>query len=32
MVECQIMAFDQRGHGDTKTEDDDNLSAEILAK
>lgn len=30
MVECQIMAFDQRGHGDTHTSDDTDLSAETL--
>lgn len=32
MVECQVMAFDQRGHGDTKTSDDSDLSADTLAK
>lgn len=32
MVECQIMAIDQRGHGDTQTSDDADLSAETLAR
>ncbi|MCL4113190.1 UNVERIFIED_CONTAM: hypothetical protein GTU68_021587 [Idotea baltica] len=32
MVECQVMAFDQRGHGDSFTSDDLNLSADVLAK
>ncbi|KAB7500830.1 Protein phosphatase methylesterase 1 [Armadillidium nasatum] len=32
MVECQVMAFDQRGHGDTCTTDDTDLSADTLAK
>ncbi|XP_042221270.1 protein phosphatase methylesterase 1-like isoform X2 [Homarus americanus] len=31
MVECQVMAIDQRGHGDTHTTDDTDLSAETLA-
>nr|XP_045621002.1 protein phosphatase methylesterase 1-like [Procambarus clarkii] len=31
MVECQVMAVDQRGHGDTRTTDDSDLSAETLA-
>lgn len=31
MVECQIIAIDMRGHGDSKTEDDDDLSASTLA-
>ncbi|KAK7086007.1 Protein phosphatase methylesterase 1 [Halocaridina rubra] len=30
MVECQLMAFDQRGHGDTFTSDDTDLSADTL--
>ncbi|XP_073253213.1 protein phosphatase methylesterase 1-like isoform X1 [Porites lutea] len=29
---CQILAIDLRGHGDTTTEDDYNLSADTLAK
>ncbi|XP_071551344.1 protein phosphatase methylesterase 1 isoform X2 [Panulirus ornatus] len=32
MVECQVMAMDQRGHGDTHTTDDSDLSAEALAR
>uniref|UniRef100_A0A183BQY1 protein phosphatase methylesterase-1 n=1 Tax=Globodera pallida TaxID=36090 RepID=A0A183BQY1_GLOPA len=27
-IECQILAPDLRGHGETKTKDDNNLSAE----
>ncbi|XP_068211561.1 protein phosphatase methylesterase 1 [Palaemon carinicauda] len=30
MVECQVMAFDQRGHGDTRTVNDCDLSADTL--
>ncbi|KAK7580213.1 hypothetical protein V9T40_000842 [Parthenolecanium corni] len=32
MVECQILAIDMRGHGDTTTENDDDLSAATLAQ
>ncbi|XP_076052134.1 protein phosphatase methylesterase 1 isoform X2 [Oratosquilla oratoria] len=32
MVECQALAFDQRGHGDSKTTDDVDLSADTLAR
>lgn len=32
MVECQVMAFDQRGHGDTRTSNDEDLSAETLSR
>ena len=32
MVECQVMAFDQRGHGETQTQNDGDLSAERLAR
>ncbi|KAK4299029.1 hypothetical protein Pmani_028665 [Petrolisthes manimaculis] len=31
MVECQMVAVDLRGHGDTRTSDDTDLSAETLA-
>lgn len=31
MVECQVLAIDQRGHGDTHTKDDGDLSASTLA-
>ncbi|XP_053632083.1 protein phosphatase methylesterase 1 isoform X1 [Cherax quadricarinatus] len=31
MVECQLIAIDQRGHGDTQTSDNVDLSAETLA-
>ena len=32
MVHCQVVAIDLRGHGSSVTSDDDNLSAETLAK
>ncbi|CAL4062911.1 unnamed protein product, partial [Meganyctiphanes norvegica] len=32
MVECQVMAFDQRGHGDTRTSNDGDLSPETLSR
>lgn len=32
MVMCQVVAIDQRGHGDTCTSDDGDLSAETLAR
>lgn len=32
MVECQILAIDLRGHGDTITSDDTDLSEITLAK
>jgi len=31
MVLCRVMAIDLRGHGDTHTTDDDDLSADTLA-
>ncbi|CAO1406205.1 unnamed protein product [Diamesa tonsa] len=31
LIHCQCLAIDFRGHGDTKTTDEENLSAEILA-
>lgn len=31
MCECQVVAIDFRGHGDTKTTDDDKMSAQTLA-
>lgn len=31
MVSCQILAIDMRGHGDSKTHNDENLSAETQA-
>ncbi|XP_050724249.1 protein phosphatase methylesterase 1-like isoform X2 [Eriocheir sinensis] len=31
MVECQVLAVDQRGHGDTTTSDDTDLSAATMA-
>lgn len=32
MVVCRILAIDLRGHGNTQTTDDENLSAETLAQ
>jgi hypothetical protein len=32
MVECQMLAIDLRGHGDTTTTDDEDLSEMTLAK
>ncbi|KAG5680201.1 hypothetical protein PVAND_009726 [Polypedilum vanderplanki] len=32
IIHCQCLAIDFRGHGDTHTNDDDDLSAETLAK
>ena len=32
MVKCRCIAYDARGHGETWTEDDSNLSAETMAK
>lgn len=32
MVECQVLAVDQRGHGDTTTSDDTDLSAATMAR
>lgn len=32
MVECQILAMDLRGHGDTTTTNDEDLSEVTLAK
>lgn len=32
MVHCQVVAMDLRGHGSSVTSDDDDLSAETLAK
>jgi protein phosphatase methylesterase 1 len=31
MIHCQCLAIDFRGHGNTKTNDDDDLSAETMA-
>lgn len=31
MIVCQVMAIDLRGHGETSTEDEENLSADTLA-
>ena len=31
LVKCQVMAIDLRGHGDSKTQHEDNLSAETQA-
>lgn len=31
MVLCRVMAIDLRGHGDTYTTDDEDLSADTLA-
>lgn len=32
MVECRVLAIDLRGHGDSKTEDEEDLSAETMSK
>lgn len=32
MVECRVMAIDLRGHGDSKTNNDEDLSAETMAR
>lgn len=32
LVHCQVVAIDFRGHGDTRTNDDDDLSAETMAR
>ncbi|KAK7863419.1 hypothetical protein R5R35_006498 [Gryllus longicercus] len=32
MVECRVVAMDLRGHGDTVTEEEEDLSAETMAK
>ncbi|UYV76134.1 PPME1, partial [Cordylochernes scorpioides] len=32
LAKCQILAIDLRGHGDTKTKNDNDLSADILAE
>lgn len=32
MIYCQCLSIDLRGHGDTHTDDDDDLSADTLAK
>ena len=32
MVDCQILSIDLRGHGDTITTDEDNMSIEVLSK
>ena len=32
MVDCQVMALDLRGHGDTKNENDEDLSAETMVE
>ncbi|XP_005189195.1 protein phosphatase methylesterase 1 [Musca domestica] len=32
MIHCQCLSIDLRGHGDTVTDDDDDLSADTLAK
>lgn len=32
MVECQILAMDLRGHGDTVTQNDEDLSIETLSR
>lgn len=31
MIICRVLAMDLRGHGDTHTTDDENLSADTLA-
>lgn len=31
MIHCQCLSIDLRGHGDTQTDDDDDLSADTLA-
>jgi len=32
MVECQVLAIDLRGHGNTQTHDEEDLSATTLAR
>lgn len=32
MISCQVLAIDMRGHGDSKTHNDENLSAETQAE
>lgn len=32
MIHCQCLSIDLRGHGDTHTDEDDDLSADTLAK
>lgn len=31
MIHCQVLAIDLRGHGDSKSDNDSDLSAETLA-
>jgi len=32
MIHCQCLCIDMRGHGDSKVDDEDDLSADTLAK
>ena len=32
MAQCQVLAMDMRGHGNTHTDNDEDLSADTLAK